>query len=65
MTTDAQMHYFAMLSRDEQRAAIRRLANSGMSDYTIASITSISVEMVRNILAERCEFTDLTAGGCR
>ena len=36
----------------EQRAAIKRLAAEGMSDYGIASATKLSVEQVRLILAE-------------
>jgi hypothetical protein len=47
-----EMFYFAMLSRDEQHAAIHRLAESGMSDYGIAAATRLSVEMVRAILGE-------------
>jgi DNA-binding CsgD family transcriptional regulator len=53
MGTEPRMHYFQLLSHDEQRAAIHRLANSGMSDYTIAAATGLSVEMVRVILGER------------
>jgi 2-iminoacetate synthase ThiH len=53
MSAGREMHYFAMLSREEQREAIRRLANSGMSDYTIAAATKLSVEMVRIILGEQ------------
>lgn len=49
---DRRMHYFAMLSQDEQRSAIARLATGGMSDYGIASATGLAVEMVRKILGE-------------
>jgi hypothetical protein len=42
-----------LLSRDEQRAAIHRLAAGGMSDYTIASATMLSVEQIRVILGEQ------------
>ncbi len=48
-----EMHYFAMISRDEQHAAIHRLAPSGMSDYGIAAATPLSAEMIRAILGER------------
>jgi hypothetical protein len=47
------MHYFALLTRDEQRAAIVRLAASGASEYTIAAASRLSVEMVRVILGEQ------------
>jgi hypothetical protein len=47
------MAYFLFLSHDEQRAAIQRLAQSGMSDHTIAAATMLSVEMIRAILGER------------
>jgi hypothetical protein len=40
------------LSRDEQRAAIKKLAADGMSDYGIAHATRLAVEQVRAILAE-------------
>lgn len=52
VTVDAHMIYFALLSRDEQHAAIHRLAASGMGDYGIAAATRLSVEMVRTILGE-------------
>jgi hypothetical protein len=43
---------FALLTREEQAQAIRRLHNSGYSDHTIAAATGLSVEMVRRVLAE-------------
>jgi hypothetical protein len=46
------MHYFALLTEAEQHAAIKRLANSGMADTTIAAATMLSVEMVRQILGQ-------------
>ena len=56
---DARMLHFALLSEEEQHAAIRRLANSGMADTSIAAATMLSVEMVRQILGrpecEACE----------
>jgi hypothetical protein len=39
------------LDRDEQATAIRRLAASGLSEYSIASATRLSVEMIRRVLA--------------
>jgi hypothetical protein len=47
------MGYFLLLTPDEQAAAIRRLAASGLSDHVIASATRLSVEMIRTILGER------------
>ena len=49
---DARMLHFALLSEEEQRQAIRRLANSGMADTSIAAATMFSVEMVRQILGQ-------------
>ena len=49
---DRRMHYFALLSQGEQRAAIARLASSGMSDYGIAAASGLAVEQVRKILGE-------------
>lgn len=54
-----EMHYFAMLNRDEQHAAIHRLTASGMSDYGIAAATRLSVEMVRTILGETSVANDV------
>lgn len=45
--------YFEMLSNEDQRAAIQRLANSGMSDYTIAAATGLSVEFIRTIIVRK------------
>jgi hypothetical protein len=50
MTGDRRMDYFQMLSHEDQRAAIRRMADSGLSEYTIAAATRLSVEMIRQIL---------------
>jgi hypothetical protein len=49
---EREMRHFELLDRDEQRAAIQRLAISGMSDHAIAAATMLSVEMVRAILGE-------------
>ncbi len=51
-STGGRMHYFAMLSETEQQEAIKRLARSGMGDYTISSITGAAVEAVRRILGK-------------
>lgn len=50
---DRRMHYFAMLTHDEQASAIHRLSRSGMSDHGISAATQLSVEMIRKILGER------------
>jgi len=50
---EREMWHFDALSRDEQRAAIQRLALDGMSDYGIAAATRLSVEAVRQILGEQ------------
>jgi hypothetical protein len=47
----ARLH-FATLSREEQAAAVRRLAASGMSDHGITRASGLAVEQVRRILAE-------------
>jgi transposase len=44
------MRHFLLLDRDQQEQAIRRLVASGMSEHTVASITGLSVEMVRRVL---------------
>ena len=46
------MGYFTMLSKQEQAAAIHRLARSGMSDHSIAAVTGLAADMIRRILAE-------------
>jgi hypothetical protein len=50
---DRRMNYFLMLDQEEQRAAIHRLADSGVSDYGCAAATGLSVEMIRAILGEK------------
>ena len=49
---ERELRHFMLLSRDEQRSAIQRLAAGGMSDYTIAAATRLSVEQIRVILGE-------------
>lgn len=54
MNTDkAARRYFVALSRDEKIQAICQMADTAYSDYSIASGTRLSVEMVRKILVER------------
>ncbi len=47
-----ELLYFALLDRDEQRAAILRLASAGYSDYGISAATRLSVEFVRGVIGE-------------
>jgi hypothetical protein len=42
---------FALLSADEQRAAIQRLASQGWSDHEIARLARLRVEEVRRAIA--------------
>ena len=49
----AARQHFDALSRDEEIQAICRMADTGYSDYSIATATKLSVEMVRQILAKR------------
>jgi hypothetical protein len=52
MTRERELKHFLLLDRVEQEAAIRRLAASGMHDYSIATATSLSVEQIRRVLAQ-------------
>lgn len=52
-TVDRQMHYFAMLTQEEQAMAICRMAASGMGVSVIATATQLSVEMITKILGEK------------
>lgn len=52
MTVPREVLHFLLLSHDEQKAAIRRLAALGWSDHSIAAATRLSVELVRRLLAE-------------
>lgn len=54
---DDRMAHFRLLSRNQQAAAIHRLAATGMTDHGIASATRLSVEMVRRILGEHRQET--------
>ena len=44
---------FNVLDRQEQAAAIRRLAATGLTEHDIAYATGLSKEMIDRILAER------------
>ena len=48
----ASRENFHALSREEQVTAIRRLANEGNADHTIAYATGLSVELIRQVLAK-------------
>lgn len=51
--TGQEMHHFLLLTPDEQRSAILRLADSGYSDAMIAAATRLAVEQVRAIVGDR------------
>ena len=50
---NAARQHFDALSRDGKIRVICGMADTGSSDYSIASATRLSVEMVRQILAAR------------
>ena len=50
---NAARQHFDALSRDEKTQAICRMADTGYSDYSIATATRLSVEMIRQVLAAR------------
>lgn len=50
--TQRRMHYFLLLSHEDQIAAVLRLHRSGMSDTTIATAAGLAVEQVRKLRAE-------------
>jgi hypothetical protein len=50
-----ELIYFLMLPRNEQIAAIKRLAAAGQSEQTIAAATKLSVEQIRELLSEEKE----------
>jgi len=49
----ARMAAFESLTREQQIAAIRRLAQNGYTDHGISHATRLSVEQVRQALGER------------
>lgn len=61
MNAPREMHHFLLLDHGQQVAAIRHMHDTGMSDYTIAAATRLSVEMVRRILAERVRHSETHA----
>lgn len=48
---ERELRHFLLLSRDEQEAAVRRLAAAGLSEHAIAGTSGLSVDQVRRILA--------------
>jgi hypothetical protein len=48
---DRRLLWFGILSLDEKRDCIRKLADAGRGDETIASLTALSVDDVRRILS--------------
>jgi DNA-directed RNA polymerase specialized sigma24 family protein len=57
---DRELHHFMLLSESEQRAAIVRLAKSGMNPHSIAAACGIAVAQIHMILSQRapCEGCD-------
>lgn len=56
-----ELDYFVMLSHEDQCGAIRRMAAGGMSDYTIAGATRLSVEQVRRVLSQTAALPEQAA----
>lgn len=52
---DAHRKHWRELTHAQQLEAVRRLADSGLGDYEIASACALSVEMVRSIVGERAK----------
>lgn len=52
MNASRELHYFLLLTHEQQIEAIHRLHRLGMSDHTIAAATKLSVEMIRRLLSE-------------
>jgi hypothetical protein len=55
---DRELHYFRLLTFDEQVAAIQRLAASGMTPRGIGAATGVSAEQIATIIGAaraRCE----------
>jgi hypothetical protein len=47
----SRLHFHA-LDREQQAAAIRRLADAGHGDHTIAQATGLSAEQIRRVVAD-------------
>lgn len=68
MNSAAPLAQFRLLSADEQRAAVRRLAAQGWSDQQIARTCGLHIEQVRRAIAERDDHTPgamITPASCR
>lgn len=50
VTRGRELLHFSLLSPEQQADAIRRLSAQGISDFTIAAATRLSIEMIRRIL---------------
>jgi hypothetical protein len=46
------MHYFPLLTPDEQRDRAHRMAAARIDERTISSLTGYSVEQIRRVLGE-------------
>jgi hypothetical protein len=49
--SDARMRAFHVLDREQQAAAIRRLAALGWSEHGISWATKLNVDQIRRVLA--------------
>lgn len=51
-TGGRHMHYFPLLTPDEQRDRAHRMAAARIDERTISSLTGYSVEQIRRVLGE-------------
>lgn len=63
MSVSGHLHHFLLLDRQQQAQAVRRMANTGWSESSIAAATRLSVEQIRRVLAEPCP-TKLESDAC-
>ena len=62
---DGRLHYWLLLSHEEQVSAIRRMAGSRVSIDTIAGATGLSIEQIAAILREPpIPTTPIVCEGC-
>lgn len=52
MAAPRELVHFLLLDREQQAQAIRRMANTGWSDSSIAAATRLTVEQIRRVLAD-------------
>ena len=56
MTAPRELVHFLLLTREEQAAAIRRMAATGWTEHSIAAATGLHVQQVRRILAPEAAY---------